>query len=294
MIMLNTSLMFTVTTMRIMLDNCGWFLCLIAGNTKMDEKKNIAFNFGKNWQRFSENCVDNHKFEMALSSLDHLIGREKIKSSTFLDIGCGSGIFAIAASLVGAQKVIGIDISKESIAASINNKKEYASQSAVDFFHKSVFDDDISQLGKFDIVYSWGVLHHTGNMWKAIDIASKLVAPHTLFVIAIYNKHWSSGIWKVTKWFYNATPKFIQRPMIWTFYPIIATAKLIVTRNNPFKKRRGMSFYFDVIDWIGGYPYEYASREEIINHLEKTGFRCIKFVRPVVPTGCNEFVFLKT
>ncbi len=259
----------------------------------MDEKKNIAFNFGKNWQRFSETSLDNRKFERALSSLEQLIGPEKIKNSTFLDIGCGSGIFAIAASLAGAKKVVGIDISRESIEASINNKKKFANQSAVDFFHKSIFDDDIPQMGKLDIVYSWGVLHHTGKMWKAIDIASKLVAPHSLFVIAIYNKHWSSGTWKLVKRFYNAMPKFIQWLMVWIFYIIIAAAKLVVTRKNPFKKRRGMSFYYDVIDWLGGWPYEYAGREEIINHLEKKGFKCVKFVKPPVPTGCNEFVFLK-
>ncbi len=261
----------------------------------MDEKKNIAFNFGKNWRRFSENVMDNHRLEMASNSLKELIGQEKIKGSTFLDIGCGSGIFAIAASLAGAQKAIGIDISKESIEASISNKERFASQNTIDFFHKSVFDDDILQMGKFDIVYSWGVLHHTSNMWKSIDIASKLVAPHSLFVIAIYNKHWSSGIWKVIKRFYNAVPKFIQLPMVWIFYFIIAAAKLIVTRKNPFKKKkRGMSFYYDVIDWVGGYPYEYATKEQMINHLKKTGFKCIKFVKAAVPTGCNEFVFLKT
>ncbi len=259
----------------------------------MGEKKNIAFNFGENWQRFSKSSLDNQKFEMASSSLDQLIGREKVRGSTFLDIGCGSGIFAIAASLAGAQKVVGIDISKDSIEASISNKKRFANQNAIEFFHKSIFDDNISQMGKFDIVYSWGVLHHTGNMYKAVDIASELVAPQSLFVIAIYNKHWSSGAWKVIKRFYNAMPKFVQWLMIWIFYLIIAMAKLIVSRKNPFKKRRGMSFYCDVIDWIGGYPYEYATGEEIINHLEKTGFKCIKYVKPPLPTGCNEFVFLK-
>ena len=92
----------------------------------MDEKKNIAFNFGRNWKSFSDRAMDDHRFEMASNSLKELIGREKIKGSTFLDIGCGSGIFAIAASLIGAQKVIGIDISKESVEASIDNKERFA------------------------------------------------------------------------------------------------------------------------------------------------------------------------
>lgn len=260
----------------------------------MDEKTNIAFNFGENWRKFSEDSLDGCKLEIAVDSLQQLIGQEKIKGSTFLDIGCGSGIFAIAASMLGAKKVIGIDISKESVATSINNKKRFAPQNNINFFHKSIFDDDISHLGKFDIVYSWGVLHHTGDMYKAIDIASQFVAPGSLFTIAVYNRHWSSRAWKIIKWFYNVTPKVIQRLMVWCFYFIIVLAKLIVTRKNPFKKKkRGMSFYHDVIDWVGGYPYEYASKDEIINYLEKKGFKCSKFVKPVVPTGCNEFVFLE-
>ena len=92
----------------------------------MDKEKNAAFNFGVNWQRFSQSSLDGHKFEDAFNSLDQLIGHNKIKGSSFLDIGCGSGIFAIAASLAGAGKVTGIDISEESIAASVSNKKRFA------------------------------------------------------------------------------------------------------------------------------------------------------------------------
>jgi 2-polyprenyl-6-hydroxyphenyl methylase/3-demethylubiquinone-9 3-methyltransferase len=260
----------------------------------MDEKKNIAFNFGENWQAFSQKSLDADKFKAAIDSLEHLIQSENIKDRSFLDIGCGSGIFAIAASLLGAKKVIGIDISKESIAASVANKDKLAPQNNIAFFHKSIFDDDIFAMGTFDIVYSWGVLHHTGDMEGAIDRASQCVAADGLFVIAIYNKHWSSGVWKQIKGFYNISPKLIQRLMIWCFYIVIAIAKMIVTRKNPFtKKKRGMSFYYDVVDWVGGYPYEYAGKEDIVNPMKKKGFTLVKFVKAAVPTGCNEYVFLK-
>ncbi len=259
----------------------------------MDEKKNIAFNFGENWQKFSENSLDADKFKDAVDSLQNLIGIEKIKDRSFLDIGCGSGIFAIAASLLGAKKVTGIDISKESVQASKNNKDKFAPQNNVEFFHKSIFDEDMFEPDSFDIVYSWGVLHHTGNMYNAIDIASRLAAPDGLFVIAIYNKHWSSGTWKLIKRFYNVMPKPVKWLMIWIFYFIIALAKLIVTRKNPFaKKKRGMNFYHDIVDWVGGYPYEYAGKDEIIKYMAGKNFKCLKYVKPLVPTGCNEFVFL--
>jgi 2-polyprenyl-6-hydroxyphenyl methylase/3-demethylubiquinone-9 3-methyltransferase len=260
----------------------------------MKENKNIAFNFGENWQAFSQNSLDTDKFKAAVESMEQLIGPNNIQNRSFLDIGCGSGIFAIAASLLGAKKVVGIDISKESIAASMANKDQFAPQNNIAFFHKSIFDDDLFAIGIFDIVYSWGVLHHTGDMNKAINCAAQCVAEGGLFVVAIYNKHWSSGLWKSIKWFYNVMPKWIQKPMVWIFYIIIALAKMIVTRKNPFtKKKRGMSFYYDVVDWIGGYPYEYASKEDIIDLMTKKGFAFLKFIKAAVPTGCNEFVFLK-
>lgn len=260
----------------------------------MDEKKNIAFNFGENWRAFSQNSLDVDKFNNAVTSLEHLIGLDNIKNRSFLDIGCGSGIFSIAASLLGAKKVIGLDISKESISASLANKEKFAPQNDISYLHVSIFDDEITALGVFDIVYSWGVLHHTGDMDKAIERASQCVADGGLFVIAIYNKHWSSGIWKQIKWFYNIVPRWIQKMMVWIFYIVIALAKMIVTRRNPFaKKKRGMSFYHDVVDWVGGYPYEYATKDVIVDKMREKGFTLIKFVKAAVPTGCNEFVFSK-
>lgn len=261
----------------------------------MPEKKNRAFNFGINWKKFSEKSLDETKFIDASDSLGQLIGKNIIKGKSFIDIGCGSGLFSISASKAGAKKVTGIDISKESLETSLNNKERFIPGAEITFLHKSIFDKDVLELGKFDIVYSWGVLHHTGDMWRAIDLSSKLVNRNGLFVIAIYNKHRSSPLWKIIKWFYNISPKFIQWFMIQVFYWVIAIAKFVATGKNPFsQKRRGMNFYYDVIDWVGGYPYEYASKCEIEKFVEEKGFKLKKFVKSTVPTGCNEFVFIKS
>ena len=55
-----------------------------------------------------------------------------------------------------------------------------------------------------------------------------------------------------------------------------------------------MSFYYDVIDWIGGYPYEYASRSQVKKIIEAKGFELVKVTKPPAPTGCNEFVFMSS
>ncbi|MFA5333562.1 MAG: class I SAM-dependent methyltransferase [Candidatus Nanoarchaeia archaeon] len=253
---------------------------------------NIRFDFGKNWKEYSLNSLDDDRFKKALDSLNILIGKNNIKNKSFLDIGSGSGIFSLAAKKLNAKKVIGFDISQNSVEIAYFNKNKFAKNEDISFFKQSIVDKNYKKFGKFDIVYSWGVLHHTGNMFQAIDNSITLVNPKGLFVIAIYNKHWSSPIWRLIKWFYNVSPKFIQKFMVLIFYGIIAFAKFVFTGKNPFKKKkRGMNFYYDVIDWLGGYPYQYASKNEITNYIESKGFKLIKYVKSEVPTGCNEFVF---
>ena len=257
-------------------------------------KDRSAFNFGMNWAKYSKNSLNNQKFTAALNSLDQLIGKERIIGARFLDVGCGSGIFAISASKLGAKEVIGIDKSDVSIKTSLKNVARFLPKNRIILRTKSIFDEDIAKLGKFDVVYSWGVLHHTGNMWKAIDISSKLVEAEGLFVISIYNKHWSSPIWKRIKYFFNISPLLVQKLMISFFYAIIYFVKFLITKKNPLSTmRRGMTFYYNLIDWIGGYPYEYALKDEIIHFIENNGFKLIKFINSPVPTGCNEFVFRK-
>ena len=146
-------------------------------------------------------------------------------------------------------------------------------------------------LGMFDIVYSWGVLHHTGNMVLALNNSAQRVDDHGLFMIAIYNRHWSSLPWKFIKALYNRVGTFGQKILIWIFTPIIFAAKWLVTFKNPLKMKRGMDFMHNIIDWVGGYPYEYASIAEMTEALKKLGFEMLLARPAAVPTGCNEFVF---
>jgi len=254
--------------------------------------KQVKFNFGKNWLQYSQRALDEQKFVRAKDSLVNLLGKDYLKGKSFLDIGCGSGIFSLSAKQLGAEQVLGFDVSEESITAAKLNAKKFSAEGVV-FSQDSLLNKNILSLGKFDIAYSWGVLHHTGKMWESIDIASKLVAEGGLLVIAIYNKHWTSPLWKKIKLCYNLSPDFIQKMLVGAFYGVILLAKMVVTRKNPFKLKRGMTFYHNVIDWLGGYPYEYATIEEVVSFLQKQDFTPLKTIKAPVPTGCNEFVFKK-
>jgi 2-polyprenyl-6-hydroxyphenyl methylase/3-demethylubiquinone-9 3-methyltransferase len=254
-------------------------------------KNKVSFGFGENWKSFSS-LVDENRLEEARNSLQSLFG--DLSGKRFLDIGCGSGLFAIAAWQLGAKEVIGIDVDPVSVETSERNRDRFSPEAPIRFLNLSIFDEhEIQDLGSFDIVYSWGVLHHTGDMARAIEIAANLTNPGGLFMIAIYNKHYTSPVWKVIKWGYNILPSFLQKALIALFTPVIFVAKFVVTGKNPLKMKRGMDFMHNVIDWIGGYPYEYASAEEVISLVEPLGFRVLKTIKAAVPTGCNEFVFEK-
>lgn len=251
-----------------------------------------VFDFGSNWQVFSEQRIDAQRLDIAMQSLQALLQRDTLKGVSVLDVGCGSGLFSIAAQQLGAAKVVGVDVNPRCIAVSQQNVARLAPSASVEFQEASALSPtSMASLGQFDLVYAWGSLHHSGAMWDAIRNVAAHVAPNGTLVLAIYNKHITSPAWKSIKWFYNQLPGFGQHLLALLFAGIIYVAKFIVTRRNPLDKERGMDFWYDVIDWIGGYPYEYATRQEIETFMRAVGFTPKRFVAAQVPTGCNEFVF---
>jgi SAM-dependent methyltransferase len=250
------------------------------------------FDFGGNWEEFSKRHIDRRRLEMACESLQSLLAKENFEGKTFLDVGCGSGLFSMAAHQLGATKVVGIDVNPRCIEISQANRDLLAPGSPIEFHVASALESEqLNRFGTFDLVYAWGSLHHTGALWSAVHNVSKCVAPQGVMILAIYNKHITSPVWKSIKWIYNQVPRIIQRVMILVFAGIIYITKYLVTRTNPLNKERGMDFWFDVVDWVGGYPYEYATPREVETIVTRGGFQLRCSISASVPTGCNEFVF---
>lgn len=257
----------------------------------------VQFDFGENWKNYSSRALNHNKIIEARESLLRLLSIKEIENKNIVDIGCGSGIFSIAFALLGTKRILGIDINKKSIEVSLKNlnffSQSFHLRQNIEFRLADILKSASIKNEKFDIVYSWGALHHTGDMYKALDAAISLMSNNGYLIIALYNKHWSSIAWKFIKYFYNISPYLIKKNLAYFFYPIIFTVKLMITGKNPLKNDRGMDFYYNIIDWIGGYPYEYATKQEIENYLMRKGLVLLKFIPPSVPTGCNEFVFKK-
>jgi 2-polyprenyl-6-hydroxyphenyl methylase/3-demethylubiquinone-9 3-methyltransferase len=254
------------------------------------------FEFGKNWQSFAAASLDEIKIRQARGAFYDLVGRHELPGKKFLDIGFGQGL-ALFFSREGGADVYGIDVDKDTVEALRLTARFFQPAPLPKIDVASILDDGFVRRelssGGFHVVHSWGALHHTGQMYRALHNAAGLVKPGGLLAISIYNRHWTSPVWLSIKRLYNASPLFFKKFLIALLSPVIYAAKFCVTGKDPADVARGMDFHHNVIDWIGGYPYEYARPHDIVDFIEKRGFKLSKFKKPKVPTGCNEFVFRK-
>jgi len=264
--------------------------------------KGQRFEFGENWSRFLA-VLDEGRVLEAMRSLRQMLGVEGLAGRTFLDVGSGSGLFSLAARRMGAQ-VRSFDYDPKSVACTAELRRRYFPDDTFWLVERgSVLDEHyLNTLGKFDIVYSWGVLHHTGAMWKALDNVEKLVGKEGFLFISLYNdQQQKSKIWHAVKRIYCSG--FAGRALVVSIYfPYFFLGGLfkdLIGQRNPIKryteyrKQRGMSALRDWIDWLGGYPFEVSKPEQIFEFYQQRGFTLCKLKTCGGKMGCNEYVLVR-
>jgi 2-polyprenyl-6-hydroxyphenyl methylase/3-demethylubiquinone-9 3-methyltransferase len=261
------------------------------------------FAFGENWQSFASTVSAAH-IAAAEEGLARLFPNGELTGASFFDIGCGSGLSMLAAKALGAAAVGGIDIDPQSVRASQTVLSKHLPGGGWATRVGSVFDLDPGQDGPHDIVHSWGVLHHTGDMWAGVGKAAALVAPGGHFALALYRRTPLCGLWALEKRLYAGAGPAV-RAAIRISYKTCYMAGLLATGRNPagyianYKSARGMDWHHDVHDWLGGYPYQSTTPQEVRRFLQDRGFSLVReFEKPaalggLLGTHCDEFVAVR-
>lgn len=261
------------------------------------------FAFGKNWRSYLDS-IDEDRILTAERSLTSMLGLKRLDGLHFLDVGSGSGLFSLAAIRLGA-KVHSFDYDRDSVATTQALKERYEPESE-DWTIEwgSVLDQDyLSKLGRYDVVYSWGVLHHTGKMWQAMENIATNVAQGGYLFIAIYNDQGLiSEFWKRVKRLYcsGRLGRMIVIPVFFSYFALGGLLGDILRMRNPIqrytmksRRQRGMTVFHDWIDWLGGYPFEVATAGDVFDFWHQRGFALIR-LQSNQSLGCNQFVFRRT
>ncbi|MGC5014908.1 class I SAM-dependent methyltransferase [Streptosporangium sp. DT93] len=327
-------------------------------------RRGDRFAFGRNWKSFV-GLVDEDRIRRAVDSLRATLGVEDLAGRTFLDVGCGSGLFSLAAYRLGARvhsfdsdaeavesavrlrrafapeasgtveggtprscltverEATGVspaverepagasgNVVRESAGASGNVVREPAGASgkvaresagACWTIEKgSILDGGrLARLGTFDVVYAWGVLHHTGHMWRAFDAAVGLVAPGGLLFVSLYNDQGGqSRVWTAVKRRYNRSGPVTRGALIagsalyvYRAWPLLRIARLLRGGAGPADVQpRGMSRRHDMLDWVGGYPFEVSRPEQVLARARAHDLGLLVLKTCAGGLGCNEYL----
>ena len=254
----------------------------------------MKFSFGRNWESFSATALTPERIGEARRAFALLTEQIDLAGKSFLDVGFGQGLTLFLAAEAGAV-VSGIDSDPRCEAAKNQTRRFFPQTAPPSTRMTSILDENFVRaqeaLGGYDVVHSWGVLHHTGRMRRAFGNTARLVKPGGALIIAVYNRHWTSPLWKAVKVVYNHVPRPFQEALFWMVHGLSCLREPSLRKKRSAVLQRGMAHAHDLRDWLGGYPYQYASRNEVVDAFSPLGFDLLAFIPSRGWTGCNQYVF---
>jgi 2-polyprenyl-3-methyl-5-hydroxy-6-metoxy-1,4-benzoquinol methylase len=255
------------------------------------------FGFGDNWSKFIADKFSEERIASSIEVFKKFTGLSTLKGRTFLDIGSGSGLHSLAALRLGADQILSFDFDPKAVETTSFLKKLSGEPTNWRVCQGSILDRNfLDGIEKHDFVYSWGVLHHTGDFWNALRNAVSLVASGGHFYIAVY----SLDVQPKAEYWISIKKEYVSAGKIKRFLMEQSYFFRHVYQSNPIlhikgrllkndKRARGMDLLTDVRDWLGGWPMEFAFDKDVINFVEETGFKLIGLDQG---KACTEFLFI--
>lgn len=286
-----------------------------------------TYNFGGNWQKYIRelSCSSRDDLQLSLGiSRFHLVrflspddegghsddDRPVLQNLSFIDIGCGSGIHSAAALFSHARHIISFDQQEGSVSSTaalrhqlMENDNSFSDRSWDVYLGDVLIQSDLPEV-LADVVYSWGALHHTRDLWTALENSCRLVKPPEdgggLLLVALYAREMvrDPDYWIYIKQLYLAVDDLARGKMERDYGWWILREQVMQKGRNPFQMaedarlQRGMNFWTDVkdwLDWLGGYPIEFSEAAEVIRFVQQ---RCGLVPVKVEPSTVTEFLFV--
>lgn len=269
----------------------------------MSESEDVRFAFGRNWQAFLS-VLDEERIACAQRSLKEMLGVSTLEGKVFLDIGSGSGLSSLVARRLGAT-VHSFDYDPQSVACTAHLRQRYFPDDPFWTVEQgSALDTGyLATLGQADVVYSWGVLHHTGSMWQAVENLFPLVAPGGTIALALYNyQGLATKVWTAIKRAYVSSPALLQpliAGLVCVYFEWWHMVDRLIHLKNPlpfedwrqYRSQRGMSRWHNYVDWAGGYPFETVTPDQVFDFVHPRGYELTFLRTQGAGLGCNEFTF---
>jgi len=261
----------------------------------------VRYEFGRNWKRFLSELTE-EKIQEAENSMRAILGTTSLSGKSFLDVGSGSGLFSLAAARLGASRIHSFDFDGDSVACTLELRSRFSEQPNWWTIEQgdALNESYLRGLGQWDVVYSWGVLHHTGQMWKALDHIATLCRPGGMMVVSLYNDQGArSVLWARVKRLVNTNlfGRYLVYALCIPVFAVGGCVRDIVRLQNPLSRyhvhHRGMSPVTDWLDWLGGYPFEVARPHDVVAFFQARQFTLQRMNSCENRLGCNEFVFSK-
>ncbi len=228
------------------------------------EQQRTSEAFGWQWQEFNQLHADWATYEDQfldwVAPLQPAFFRDKI----VLDAGCGMGRNTAVAARLGAQRVIGIDIS-----ASVEAAYQFTSQLP----ETAIVQADLYQLpfkSPFDVVFSIGVIHHLPNPPAGLKAIGKHVQPDGLLFAWVYgyeNNGWVRNI--VTPIRERITARLPRRGLYILSYALTVLLRSILCtlyRTRPDTALSRRLPYYSYLYWLAQFNFRHT-HHTIVDHL---------------------------